>query len=159
MHRKADSRIIIIMIAALCCTIASPALADNTYPFAERSCTENDSLWGEFDGSAFGNALDGISVEPLRKAWTNDAITPSQAKELLNRQVLHPQRTGWDKLDARIGALLDESGASDTYGKLWYAYQWLVRNVTYSWAGYSNTNASVAAYNSFTGYNYLSSSS
>ena len=33
----------------------------------------------------------------------------------------------------------------------------MVENVTYSWAGYSNTNASVAAYNSFTGYNYLSS--
>ena len=94
---------------------------------------------------------------PMRKAWAHDAISAKQAKELLNRQDTHPQRTGWNQLDSAIEALLEESGASDTYGKLWYVYQWMVLNVTYSWAGYSNDDSSVTAYNSFDGYDYLSS--
>ena len=124
MYQKTVSRIlIIILIAALCCTAAEPACA----------------------------------AEPVRKAWMHDAISFRQAEELLNRQELHPQPTGWDLLDAQIADLLEASGASDACGKLWYVYQWMVMNVTYSWAGYSSDDSSVEAYNSFDGYDYLSS--
>ena len=88
------------------------------------------------------------------KAWTDDALSTSEARTLLNSQELHPQRTGWVELDNLIENMLENAG-SDTYSKLRYMYDWLVKNVTYSWEGYSNTNASAAAYNSVTGYNYL----
>ncbi len=108
------------------------------------------------DGAAFGEAPDSGSVEAWRlEAWTNDALPTDQVKALLNKQTLHPQRTGWDKLDALLGSMLSQAGGSDAYTKLWYMYDWLVKNVTYSWEGYSNTYASVASYNSVNRYDYL----
>ena len=88
-------------------------------------------------------------------AWTNDAVSDAEIRELLNSQELHPQKTGWYELDSLLGSLIAESGADDAYGQLRYMYEWMVKNVTYSWEGYSNTQASVASYNSVTGYNYL----
>ena len=107
----------------------------------------------EEDIAAFGALSSSIQAQ-TREAWTNDALAPSEMEALLNRQTLHPQRTGWMELDNLLDQMLQNAG-SDTYSKLRYMYDWLVKNVTYSWEGYSNTSASAAAYDSVTGYNYL----
>ena len=107
------------------------------------------------DTAAFAPAESGGISARTVGAWTNDALSTSQIRTLLNSQTLHPQRTGWDKLDRRIEELLSAAGGTDAYTKLWYAYQWLVKNVTYYWDGYSYKSASVAAYNSVNGYDHL----
>lgn len=158
MHSKMNARLTaLLLLTILLASFITPAFASGADAGQGTHRTLETCGVPAYDGAAFGSAWDHAVVDPPRKAWTHDAISSDEAKALLNRQVLHPQRTGWNLLDAKIASLLNASGASDAYGKLWYAYQWMVENVTYSWAGYSNTNASVAAYNSFTGYNYLSS--
>ena len=158
MHSKMNARLTaLLLLTILLASFITPAFASSADAGQGTQRTLETCGVPAYDGAAFGSAWDHAVADPPRKAWTHDAISSDEAKALLNRQVLHPQRTGWNLLDAKIASLLNASGASDAYGKLWYAYQWMVENVTYSWAGYSNTNASVAAYNSFTGYNYLSS--
>ena len=158
MHSKMNARLTaLLLLTILLASFITPAFASGADAGQGTHRTLETCGVPAYDGAAFGSAWDHAVADPPRKAWTHDAISSDEAKALLNRQVLHPQRTGWNLLDAKIASLLNASGASDAYGKLWYAYQWMVENVTYSWAGYSNTNASVAAYNSFTGYNYLSS--
>ena len=108
------------------------------------------------DGAAFGELCSGGAAAQIKAAWTNDAISAAAAKELLNGQTLYPQRTGWAELDQVIGDILAGAGENaDTYTKLRYAYDWLVKRVSYSWDGYSYYTASVKCYNSFTEYNYL----
>ena len=140
-----------ILAIALCCSVLSPVVgAADTSPVVE---TENTAEVMT-DGAAFGEWMSGEMTAEVVKAWTDDALSTSEARTLLNSQELHPQRTGWVELDNLIENMLENAG-SDTYSKLRYMYDWLVKNVTYSWEGYSNTNASAAAYNSVTGYNYL----
>ena len=110
------------------------------------------------DGAAFGDWESTEAVSELVGAWTDDTIGADAVKRLLNGTALHPQKTGWNQLDALLEQMLS-AGGSDTYSKLKYMYDWLVKNVTYSWEGYSYTAASVASYNSVTGYNYLGSMS
>lgn len=110
------------------------------------------------DGAAFGDWEATEAVSELVGAWTDDTIGADAVKRLLNGTALHPQKTGWNQLDALLEQMLS-AGGSDTYSKLKYMYDWLVKNVTYSWEGYSYTAASVASYNSVTGYNYLGSMS
>ena len=87
----------------------------------------------EEDIAAFGALSSSIQAQ-TREAWTNDALAPSEMEALLNRQTLHPQRTGWMELDNLLDQMLQNAG-SDTYSKLRYMYDWLVKNVTYSWEG------------------------
>ena len=96
----------------------------------------------------------GGDVAGNTEAWTNDALSTAEMKQLLNGLTLYPQRTGWDKLDQRLESMLSEG--ETTYDKLWNFYTWLVENVTYSWEGYTVTEGSLAAYESVTGYDYLS---
>ena len=105
------------------------------------------------DGAAFGSMMAAMDDATVTAAWTNDAVSETEMKTLLNSQELHPQRTGWKELDDLLGQMLQSAG-SDTYSQLRYMYDWLVKNVTYSWEGYSYTVASVASYNSFS-WNYL----
>jgi len=81
-------------------------------------------------------AVSGSMTAETVQAWTMDALDRGAMQVLLNRQTLHPQRTGWVELDNKIGELLSHAGSS-AYDKLWYAYDWLVKNITYSWAGYT----------------------
>lgn len=111
--------------------------------FASGTDTQNDQL-------AFGSA----SIEAEQKlAWTNDALSQSEIKALLNQQELHPQETGWDKLDALLDQLLKPYRDQDTYTQLRAIYDYLVTNVTYSWEGYSKQTA--PAYEYFTRLDYL----
>ena len=108
------------------------------------------------ENAAFGPADCGGAAAKMLEAWTNDALSQSEVQTLLNSQTLYPQKTGWDKLDELLESMLAKAPGEDAYSKLWYMYNWLVKNVTYNWEGYSYTYASVGAYNSVTGYNFLS---
>lgn len=144
-------------VAAFAADAADPAasvMEEQPVAQAGGSVTADVVLAEDADGAAFGEASSGGMEAWRLEAWTNDALSTDQVKALLNKQVLHPQKTGWDKLDALLGSMLSRAGG-DTYDKLWYMYDWMVKNVTYSWEGYSNTYASVASYNSVNRYNYL----
>lgn len=141
-----------MLAVALCCGCFSVmAGAANTQAAAPVEVLSED-------GAAFGDWESTEAVSELVGAWTNDTIGTDAVKKLLNSATLHPQKTGWNQLDALLEQMLS-AGGSDTYSQLKYMYDWLVMNVTYSWEGYSNTTASVACYNSVTGYNYLKSMS
>ena len=102
------------------------------------------------DGAAFGEWIE-IAAD-VKTVWTNDALSDSEMKPLLNNLELYPQKTGWVELDEKIAALLKPYENSDTYTKLRAAYDYLVKNVSYSWDGYSDTYASLAAYNNSSSY-------
>ena len=104
----------------------------------------------QVDQAAFGN--NSISFDQ-KLAWTNDALSKSEMKALINQQELHPQETGWDKLDALLNNLLKPYRGKDTYTQLRAIYDYLVTEVTYSWEGYSKQTA--PAYEYFTKLDYL----
>ena len=152
----------LLLVLAICITgIQATAIASNLQETAPAEVTGGSMdaqvvLADNADGAAFGEAPESGTVEAWRlEAWTNDAMSADQVKALLNRQTLHPQRTGWDKLDALIDSMLAQAGGSDAYSKLWHMYDWMVKTVTYDWEGYSYTYASVASYNSVNRYDYL----
>lgn len=105
------------------------------------------------DGAAFGSQFTAGSAADIKGAWVNDSLSYEAAQSIIDRQALHPQKTGWAELDALLAALQKTAGGDACY-QLWYMYDWLVKMVSYSWAGYGYTSASVASYNSIT-YDYL----
>ena len=122
----------LLLSLALCCGLLAPGV-----PAADEPAHLSDS-----------------AQAGLKAVWTHDAIGLDSIKTLLNAQTLHPQRTGWDQLDALLEQMISQAPGSDACSRLWYMYNWLAMNVTYSWAGYGYTYSSVAAYNSFR-YDYL----
>ncbi len=110
------------------------------------------------DTCVFGKwTAESITADRM-EAWLNNAENLEQLKALINSQELRPQRTGWLELDAMLDQMVSDAGESaDACTVLSYMYNWLVKNVTYSWLGYSYTSASLSAYNSFTGYDYTGS--
>lgn len=152
------SRFVSLLLATvMCCGCFSSAVAGAT-DGQEALSAEASFVAGALltDDAAFGEWESTEAFSELVAAWTDDTVGEAKAKELLNGAQLHPQKTGWKELDELLESML-KNGGSDTYSKLKYMYDWLVKNVTYSWEGYSNTTASVACYNSVTGYNYLKS--
>lgn len=150
MNREILKRIFGLFCAlALCTGIFAPVSAAASDTAAELQPAEIMT-----DGAAFGEWISGEITAPDKTVWTNDALSDSEMKSLLNNLELYPQRTGWVELDEKIAALLKPYEDSDTYTKLRAAYDYLVKNVSYSWDGYSNTYASLEAYNSFS-YDYL----
>lgn len=101
---------------------------------------------------AFGEAQGYLENLQLA-AWTNNALDAEAMRELVNQETLYPQKTGWKELDEAIAKLLEPYGDADTYTKLRGAYDYLVKNITYSWYGYTQQVA--PAYNKF-GLDYLS---
>ena len=155
MEKRVWSRFVSLLLAAvMCCGYFSAAAGDTDGQ--EALPAEADFVAGEMltDDAAFGEWESTEAFSELVGAWTNDTVGEAKVKELLNSAELHPQKTGWKQLDELLDGML-KSGGSDTYSKLRYMYDWLVKNVSYSWEGYSYTAASVASYNSVTGYNYL----
>ena len=118
MRRELLSRCLRVFLALILCIEA-------LMPFHARAADEH------FPGTASGS----MTAETVQ-AWTMDALDRGAVQALLNRQTLRPQRTGWVELDNKIGELLSHAGSS-AYDRLWYAYDWLVKNITYSWAGYT----------------------
>lgn len=134
--RKRLTSLLLILAMLLGMLGAVPAMAADTW-----------------DGAAFGELSPAQADNQVTKIWTYDAMDAETLKALVNSQELHPQRTGWMELDQLLGDMVKQGG-DDAYSQLWYMYSWLTKRVYYSWAGYRNTYASVAAYNSFY-YNYL----
>lgn len=150
---KPTKLITLLLALVLCIGVIAPvsAVAGDRTPYC---LTE--------DGAAFGSLPETYGLEDQLTAdalygsnWVNCAVSESTMRTLLNQETLHPQKTGWLELDQLIDNILSQAGAdADTYTKLRYAYDYLVKNVVYSWEGYSFTTASVTAYNSFTNIDY-----
>ncbi len=68
-----------------------------------------------------------------------DAMEPESLKELVNSQTLYPQSSGYPQVDALLEEILGPYAESDNYTKLKEAYNWVVMEVNYSWAPYSQT--------------------
>lgn len=156
MNRTAHHRLLSLLLALMLCLGVLGPLSGFAEDFEPIYITE--------DGAAFGSLPEAYGLEDQLTAdtlyssyWVNSAVSESTMRTLLNQETLHPQKTGWLELDQLIESILAKAGKdADTYTKLRYAYDYLVKNVTYSWEGYSYTSASVKCYNSFTKINYLS---
>lgn len=70
----------------------------------------------------------------------------SSVEELLNSQTLHPQKTGYAALDKLLESVLAPYAGKSTAEKVKACYAWTVRNIDYSWAGYTRANS---GYNGF----------
>ena len=72
-----------------------------------------------------------VQLVPLTSAAASYDYT--SARKLLNNAKLYPQKTGYQKLDARVAELISSfrKNASDTFDLVVAAYDWLVYNVTY----------------------------
>ena len=155
MNQNLSQKLLTLLLAVVLCFCAISPI----HCFA----AENNPVCLTEDGAAFGPLLDSnnngdsLHADSLY-AWVNRSVSANELRSLLDQQSLYPQRTGWLELDLLIESILNGAGESaDTYTKLRYAYDYLVKEVTYSWEGYSYRSASVKAYNSVTGYDYLSS--
>ena len=76
-------------------------------------------------------------ISPLSAAAAGDAMSTADLKELVNSQTLYPQRTGYAALDAILEEIFAPYEDADNYTKLKAAYDWTVRNIDYSWEGYT----------------------
>lgn len=77
-----------------------------------------------------------LSLFPV-KASAADAIPQEDLKALLNSIELHPQPTGYGEVDGMMEAILAPYATADTYTRVKAAYDWVIQNVDYSWAPYS----------------------
>ena len=83
-----------------------------------------------------------LSTLPISaSALDHLALSAADAKTLLNSVELYPQRTGYTELDALMESILAPYKNADTYTKIKGAYDWLIRNVHYSWEPYSKKSA------------------
>lgn len=85
---------------------------------------------------------------PVAAYGAGDAVSAQTMKNMLNAQELHPQSTGYAEFDAILEKMLAPYENSDTYTKIKFLYDWTVKNIDYSWEGYSKTTA--PAYDCFT---------
>lgn len=60
---------------------------------------------------------------------------------LLNKQTLHPQKTGYTALDKLLASVLEPYANQTTAEKVKACYAWTIRNIDYSWAGYTKSNS------------------
>ena len=67
-------------------------------------------------------------------------------ENLLNSQTLHPQKTGYAALDQLLESVLAPYAGKSTAEKVKACYAWTVKNINYSWAGYTRANS---GYNGF----------
>ena len=90
-----------------------------------------------------------LTVIPLGTASAaGDAMSLDQVRELMNAELLYPQKTGYVELDQMLEELVAPYEGQDTYTTLKGLYEWTVNNIDYSWDGYSQDYA--PAYDCFT---------
>ncbi len=85
---------------------------------------------------------------PFSAGAAGDAISLDAAKELLNAEPLHPQKTGYKEIDQILEKIDAPNNGKDTYTRIREMYDWAVTKIEYSWEGYSQTWA--PAYDKFT---------
>ncbi len=73
----------------------------------------------------------------LTVSAAGDATDMNTIKELLNKEPLYPQTTGYPAVDALLEAILAPYAEEDTYTRVKAAYDWTVRKINYSWGPYS----------------------
>ncbi len=89
-----------------------------------------------------------LSTLPVTASAVGDAMSLEKVQRLLNREELHPQRTGYAAIDQQLEKILAPYAGKDTYTKIKAMYDWSVNNIDYSWNGYSKDEA--PAYDCFT---------
>lgn len=83
-----------------------------------------------------------LSVLPVSaSALDNLSLSKADAEELLNNAELYPQRTGYAEVDALMESILEKADGEDTYTRVRTAYNWVIRNIRYSWHPYSQNYA------------------
>lgn len=68
-------------------------------------------------------------------------VSNSQIISLLNSQTLHPQKTGYAALDKLLDSVLAPYANQSTAEKVKACYAWTIKNIDYSWAGYTAKNS------------------
>lgn len=74
---------------------------------------------------------------PLTALATDPEMPTADMKTVLNSATLYPQRTGYKEIDEGFAAILNSYSGADTYTKALALYDWAVKNIRYSWDGYS----------------------
>lgn len=115
---------------------------------------ESDVVYSYSAGDVFEQPASEEDVAYFDYAETSK--TPlTTAKTLINSLKVYPQETGYESIDAKVDAILAPYANSDTYTKLKAAYDWLVRNVDFTWSAYNEQNwygfAKPYHYNDFVG--------
>lgn len=86
-------------------------------------------------------------VQPVSAA---SRMVPVDLTAAINAQKLYPQRTGCIEVDNAIERILAPYKNATTYEKVKACYDWVVKNTTYSWHGYSKKTAPAYEYFSLT---------
>ncbi|HIV67448.1 MAG TPA: S-layer homology domain-containing protein [Candidatus Butyricicoccus stercorigallinarum] len=79
-----------------------------------------------------------VTVLPAGKTEAEAAF---DIDALLNSVELHPQRTGYAALDRLLENVLKPYENATTAEKVRACFDWTVRNIDYSWAGYTSANS------------------
>lgn len=80
-------------------------------------------------------------------------VDSSAIENLLNSQTLHPQKTGYPALDSLLESIVAPYADKSVAEKVKACYNWTVRNIAYSWAGY-NRGASAGLSAGYKNFNY-----
>lgn len=84
-----------------------------------------------------------------------EAQAVSNINSLLNSVELHPQKTGYAALDKLLDSIMASCAGKTTAEKVQYCYDWTVRYIDYSWAGYTKSNSGYDGFNVAYPYNDL----
>lgn len=91
-------------------------------------------------------AVDNVDID-TKYAAVEKEVGAATIDSLLNAQTLHPQKTGYAALDKMlediIGPVKDKSVAE----QIKHCYDWTIRNIDYSWAGYTGTGSGYNGFN------------
>ena len=73
-------------------------------------------------------------------------MAPVDLTSAINAQKLYPQRTGCIEVDTAIERILAPYKNATTYEKVKACYDWAIKNVSYSWHGYTKKTAPAYEY-------------
>ncbi|MDO4173459.1 MAG: S-layer homology domain-containing protein [Eubacteriales bacterium] len=66
---------------------------------------------------------------------------------LLDAQTLHPQKTGYAALDNMLESIIGPVRGKSVSEQIKVCYDWTIRNIDYSWAGYTRSNSGYNGFN------------
>lgn len=76
-----------------------------------------------------------------------EAEAVSNMNSILNATTVYPQRTGYKSLDKLVSNVLAPYANKSTAEKVQACYDWCVRQINYSWAGYRAQNSGYNGFN------------
>ena len=92
-------------------------------------------------------AVDSVDMDTKSAMIVEHDANSTSIEELLNSQTLHPQKTGYAALDQLLESVLAPYAGKSTAEKVKACYAWTVKNINYSWAGYTRANSGYNGFN------------